>query len=62
MTDVSFNPLAPEMCVDPDPANAALRQSDPVHHSAVVLWVITRHADVAAFFKDQRLQHQYVTS
>lgn len=58
----AFNPLAPQMCVDPYPAYAALRQGDPVHHSALGMWIITRHADVAAFFKDQRLQHQYVTS
>ncbi len=55
-----FDPLAPEMCIDPYPHYAALRERDPVHHSALGFWLLTRHADVAAFFTDKRLEHQYV--
>jgi len=48
------------MAVDPYPHYAALREIDPVHHSAMGFWVLTRHADVQAFFADRRLEHQYV--
>jgi cytochrome P450 len=48
--------LAPEVVADPHPTFAQLRQRDPVHwserHRA---WVLTRHDDVSAAFRDRRL-------
>ena len=55
-----FNPLAPEMAVDPYPAYHELRRRDPVHESPLGFWFLSRHEDVAAFFTDRRLEHQYV--
>lgn len=55
-----FNPLAPEMAVDPYPSYHELRRRDPVHQSPLGFWFLSRHADVAAFFADRRLEHQYV--
>jgi len=50
---VSFNPFLPEMRTDPYPAYRRLRETDPVHYSEVIkTWVLTRHADVLAFFSD----------
>lgn len=55
-----FNPLAPEMAVDPYPAYHELRRRDPVHQSPLGFWFLSRHTDVAAFFADRRLEHRYV--
>ena len=50
---MSFNPFLPEMRTDPYPAYRRLRETDPVHYSEVIkTWVLTRHADVLAFFSD----------
>lgn len=46
----------PAVLIDPYPALAWLRDHDPVHWSAEAhSWVITRHADVTAAFRDPRL-------
>src|SRR5438309_2060556 len=38
---------------DPYPTSRRLREEDPVHYSSVVRsWVLSRHADVVAFFSD----------
>ncbi len=55
----AFDPLAPEMAVDPYPHYRRLRERDPVHRSALGFWFLTRHADVAAFFAERRLAHCY---
>lgn len=47
---------AEAMCVDPYPALAELRRSDPVHwSSAHRSWILTRYADVRDALKDTRL-------
>jgi len=52
-TELTFNPFLPEMRTDPYPLYRRLREEDPVHHSDVVRsWVLSRHADVLAFFSD----------
>ena len=55
-----FNPLAPEMAVDPYPHYKTLRETDPVHLSFLTFWFLTRHADVSAFFAEKKLEHRYV--
>jgi len=58
----AFNPLDPQLAVDPYPAYAALRQEDPVHMSALGAYVLTRYEDVSRLFADtESFQHQYVT-
>jgi hypothetical protein len=58
-----FNPLDPEMAVDPYPHYRRLRESDPVHQSFLGFWLLTKHADVSAFFADRkRLARRFVES
>ena len=54
-----FDMFAPEMCVDPYPHYAAIRRSDPIHESALGYFMLFRYADVARFFTDKSLEHQY---
>jgi len=57
---LAFNPLDPAMAVDPYPHYRALREQDPVHHSPMGFWILTRHADVAAMLEDAAgFQHCY---
>lgn len=56
-----FNPLAPQMAVDPYPFYRTLREADRgVHHVALLdMYVLTRHEDVSAFYRDRRLEVHY---
>lgn len=55
--------LSPALVADPHPALHALRARDPVHwsprHEA---WLLTRHDDVSAAFRDARLSNDRVGS
>jgi cytochrome P450 len=55
MADIQFNPMAPEFVVDPYPTYHRLLAEDPVHHSPLGFWVLTRYADVIAMLRDPRL-------
>lgn len=57
-----FDMLAPKMCVDPYPRYAEIRRSDPIHESALGYVMLFRYADVAQFFTDKSLEHQYAMS
>jgi len=50
----SFNPMDPEFVADPYPTYQRLRTEDPVHHSPLDFWVLTRYEDVAAVLRDPR--------
>jgi cytochrome P450 len=50
----SFNPMAPEFLADPYPTYHRLRAEDPVHHSPLGFWVLTRYEDVASVLRDPR--------
>lgn len=51
-----FGLLSPSMRVAPYEAYARLRREEPVHRSdAWSGWLLTRHADIAAAFRDRRL-------
>jgi cytochrome P450 len=50
----SFNPMAPEFLADPYPTYHRLRAEDPVHHSPLGFWVLTRYDDVSAVLRDPR--------
>jgi cytochrome P450 len=57
----SFNPYDPEVYEDPYPSYAWLRDEDPVHHNEELdIWVLSRHADVAAGLRDHtRFSNSY---
>jgi len=55
MGDVHFNPMDPEFVADPYPTYHRLRAEDPVHHSPLGFWVLTRYEDVVAALRDPRL-------
>jgi len=50
----SFNPMDPEFLANPYPTYQRLRAEDPVHHSPLDFWVLTRYEDVAAVLRDPR--------
>jgi len=50
----AFNPMDPEFLSDPYPTYHRLRDEDPVHHSPMDFWVLTRYEDVAAVLRDPR--------
>ncbi len=52
---LAFNPFLPEVHEDPYPLYHRLRAEDPVHRSALGMWVLTRHADVLAVLRDPRM-------
>ena len=55
MSDLSFNPMAPEFVADPYPTYHRLRAEDPVHQSPLGFWVLTRYEDVVASLRDPRM-------
>ncbi len=55
MADVQFNPMEPAFVADPYPMYQRLQADDPVHHSPLGFWVLTRYADVIASLRDPRL-------
>jgi cytochrome P450 len=50
--EVEFNPFDPSFLEDPYPHWQALRESSPVHHTPLDLWVLTRYDDVLQFVRD----------
>jgi cytochrome P450 len=50
----AFNPMDPEFLADPYPTYHRLRDEDPVHHSPLDFWVLTRYEDVVAVLRDPR--------
>src|SRR5882762_8172950 len=62
MADLQFNPMDPEFIADPYPTYHRLRTEDPVHHSALGFWVLTRYEDVMAALRDPRLAKEAIAS
>src|SRR5438094_2620625 len=54
MSAISFSPMDPEFVADPYPTYHRLRAEDPVHHSPLGFWVLTRYEDVSAVLRDAR--------
>ena len=54
----AFNPMDPEFLADPYPTYHRLRDEDPVHHSPLDFWVLTRYEDVVAVLRDPRFIKQ----
>ena len=49
-----FNPLSPAFHADPYPFYRRLRETDPVHLSALGLWILTRYEDCVTSLRDPR--------
>jgi cytochrome P450 len=49
-----FNPLTPEFHANPYPFYRRLRETDPVHLSALGLWILTRYDDCVTSLRDPR--------
>ena len=62
MADIQFNPMDPEFVADPYPTYHRLRTEDPVHHSPLGFWVLTRYDDVVAALRDPRLAKEAIAS
>jgi pimeloyl-[acyl-carrier protein] synthase len=57
---VIFNPMDPEFLADPYPMYHRLRAEEPVHHSPLGFWVLTRYDDVVAALRDPRLAKEAI--
>ena len=57
---VPFNPMDPEFLADPYPMYHRLRAEEPVHHSPLGFWVLTRYEDVVAALRDPRLAKEAI--
>ena len=62
MADLQFNPMDPEFVADPYPTYHRLRTEDPVHHSPLGFWVLTRYDDVVTALRDPRLAKEAIAS
>jgi unspecific monooxygenase len=56
-TPFGFDPLRPGFRDDPYSVYRRQRETDPVHHSPMGIWTLTRHADCEAVLRDQRFGH-----
>jgi cytochrome P450 len=62
MSGVAFNPMDPEFVADPYPIYRRLLTEDPVHHSPLGFWVLTRYEDVVASLRDPRLAKEAIAA
>jgi len=62
MADLQFNPMDPDFVADPYPMYHRLRTEDPVHHSPLGFWVLTRYDDVVAALRDPRLAKEAIAA
>jgi len=62
MGEVRFNPIDPEFVADPYPTYHRLRAEDPVHHSPLGFWVLSRYDDVVAALRDPRFAKEAIAS
>ncbi len=62
MADVQFNPIDPEFVSNPYPTYHRLRELDPVHHSPLGFWVLTRYEDVVAALRDPRFAKEAIAA
>jgi cytochrome P450 len=62
MGGMAFNPMDPAFVADPYPTYQQLRAEDPVHHSPLGFWVLTRYDDVIAALRDPRLAKEAIAA
>ncbi len=51
-TTVMFNPFEPGYIENPYPQLRRLREADPVHHSPLDFWLLTRYEDINSVLRD----------
>jgi len=54
-TEAVYNPFEPGFVENPYTPYAAMRESDPVHHSQLDFWVLFRYSDILRFLRDPSL-------
>jgi len=62
MGRVEFNPMDPAFVADPYPTYHRLRAEEPVHHSPLGFWVLTRYEDVVMALRDPRLAKEAIAA
>src|SRR5437762_676796 len=62
MSAMAFNPMDPEFVADPYPTYHRLRAEDPVHHSPLGFWMLTRYEDVVAVLRDARFAKEAIAT
>jgi pimeloyl-[acyl-carrier protein] synthase len=62
MGGIAFNPMDPAFVADPYPTYRRLLAEDPVHHSPMGFWVLTRYEDVVAALRDPRLAKEAIAA
>jgi cytochrome P450 len=62
MGGVEFNPMDPAFVADPYPTYHRLRAGEPVHHSPLGFWVLTRYDDVVMALRDPRLAKEAIAA
>ena len=62
MDGMHFNPMDPEFVANPYPTYHRLRAEDPVHHSPLGFWVLTRYEDVVAALRDPRFAKEAIAA
>jgi pimeloyl-[acyl-carrier protein] synthase len=62
MGGIAFNPMDPAFVADPYPTYRRLQAEDPVHHSPMGFWVLTRYEDVVAALRDPRLAKEAIAA
>jgi cytochrome P450 len=62
MGGITFNPMDPAFVADPYPTYRQLRAEDPVHHSPLGFWVLTRYDDVVMALRDPRLAKEAIAA
>ena len=62
MGDLHFNPMDPEFLADPYPMYHRLRAEDPVHHSPLGFWVLTRYEDVVSVLRDPNFAKEAIAA
>ena len=59
---ILFNPFDPSFRSDPYPVVSRLREQDPVHHSPLGFYVLTRYEDCANILRDPRSSNDFTNS
>jgi pimeloyl-[acyl-carrier protein] synthase len=62
MGDLHFNPMDPEFLANPYPLYHRLRAEDPVHHSPLGFWVLSRYDDVVLSLRDPRFAKEAIAA
>jgi cytochrome P450 len=60
MGDLAFNPMDPEFVANPYPTYHRLRAEDPVHHSPLGFWILTRYEEVVTALRDPRFAKEAI--